>query len=78
MIRVLVFTEGEFEIVLEKPWTLEEASAFAQGAGFGAGYYAGSLAAYVMPRDETEMREREKPDEIKRALAAKAENKRWP
>jgi len=71
MIKILIFTENEFEIALEKSWTLEEASAFARGAEMGASYYAGSLAAYVMPRDEADMREREKPAEIERALAAK-------
>jgi len=69
MTKIFLFTEGSFEIAIQMP-TLEEARAYARGAEIGASYYAGSLAAYVMPEAEAELREREEPEEVERAFAA--------
>lgn len=68
MIKIFIFTEREFDQICTRP-TLEEARAFAAGVSAGAGLYgAGSCGVYVMPEDESEMKESETEDEIARAM----------
>jgi hypothetical protein len=69
-IRVVIFAERYFELAVGYP-TKTEARAFASGVGQGASFYgAGSCGAFVLPDDEAEMREFEKPEEIEKALRA--------
>lgn len=67
--HVAVFTEGDFERIYNKP-TLAQARAFVSGLSTGAGYYAGSLTAYVLPEDEEEMRGEESAEQASRAVAS--------
>jgi hypothetical protein len=66
---VAVFTEDDFETLLSEP-DYAQARAFANGLSRGARYYAGSLAAYVLPEDEEEMRAEEDAGQTSRAVAA--------
>lgn len=65
---VVVFCEGAFERVFYQGDAV--ARAYASGLSQGASYYAGSLRAYVLPEDDAEMTERERPAEVTKARAA--------
>lgn len=67
---VAIFTEGSFETI-ERFGSSSYAQFYAHGVVCGANLYgAGSCTAYVMPDEESGMREIESANEVKRALDA--------
>jgi hypothetical protein len=69
-VKVLLFFENYFYSAREFA-TLAEARAFSAGVSEGAGQYGcGAVGAYVIPGDEDEMLEFERPEEIHRASVA--------
>ena len=71
-----VFFEGDFEETRSFS-TLAEARAFSEGVDMGAGAYGGGTwGTYVLPEDEEDMRHRETPKGVERALAGLAAEQR--
>lgn len=76
MVVVVTFTEEEFSDVFSFE-NKDYARGFCGGFTTGAGEYgAGGASGYILPDDEAEMREDEKPAEVERALKAAAKGKR--
>ena len=72
-IMILIFAERSFERI-EARLTTALAHAYSDGVTAGSDLYgAGSCGAYVMPDDEDDMREFERPDQIERAMVAMAD-----
>lgn len=70
MIKILVFTEGEFNDVYSSA-NADRACAFCSGLAVGAGLYgAGQCCGYVMPDDEQDMRAEQHAKEVERAMIA--------
>ncbi len=72
-ILVAVFCEGGFESI-ERRTSEADARGFCDGVSVGASMYGtGDFGAYLLPEQEDDMREGERPVEVEKALWAAAD-----